>query len=57
MLLFITGIFLGAILGMMVMSMCAVAKNSDKEAKIYELRSKLHTLEWNSREIALEGTD
>tara|TARA_B100001758_G_C18414662_1_gene618547 strand:- start:945 stop:1115 length:171 start_codon:yes stop_codon:yes gene_type:complete len=55
--LFIFGLFIGTLFGMLVMSMCAVAKECDKDAKIYELRSKLNQAEWNSRPIALEGTD
>mgnify|MGYP006170541957 CR=1 FL=1 len=57
MLLFIAGILLGTMFGIMIMSICAVAKRSDKDAKIYELRSKLHLAQWDNREIALEGTD
>jgi len=47
----------GAFFGISCLAMCRVAANSDKDSKIYELRSKLEVERFKNRQYPIEGAD
>ena len=55
--MFIIGVFVGCIFGVLVISLCRVSGRADLESEIYMLRSKLHEEEYRNRPYPIEGAD
>ena len=55
--MFILGMFVGCIFGILVISLCRVSGRADLESEIYMLRSKLHEAEYLNRQYPIEGAD